>query len=282
VKTNPLTLDTETTTLATGWLLQRLDGTLYRFTDHDTAVVIAGQGAPIDGTYLSAIGYSTAKIESRADLSVDELTVGAVLDDTAIRDDELRAGLFDYASVWLFLVDWASPGDGILKLRRGTLGEVGVAEGRYHAELRGLAQFLQQTIGESHSAACRADLGDARCGVSLGGITDTGTLTGVTGQAQITDSARAEADGHYDNGVLTMTDGPNAGAAREVKAFSGGAFTLHQPLPWLPETGDAYQVHAGCQKTLDDCRDKFDNVINFRGEPHVPGQDEILAYPNAR
>jgi len=282
MKTNPLDLAAETTTLATCWLIQRTDGAEYRYTDHDRAIEVAGQGVPVDGTYLTAVGYETGEIQARADLSVDELTVGCVLDNEQITDAELRAGLFDYAAVRLFMVDWASPDGGIIKLRRGTLGEIAIAEGRFQAELRGMMQPVQQVVGEAFSPLCRADLGDSRCGVNLAAYTVTGTLTAVTDRTVVTDSARGEADGYFDNGVLTFTSGPNAGATREVKVYASGQFTLHQPAPYLAEVGDGYSVVPGCQKTIETCKAKFDNVINFRGEPQVPGVDEAFNYPNAR
>jgi len=43
--------------------------------------------------------------------------------------------------------------------------------------------------------------------------------------------------------------------------------------------GDAYSLIPGCDKLLTTCRDKFSNVDNFRGEPHLPGMDAILRGP---
>jgi hypothetical protein len=35
----------------------------------------------------------------------------------------------------------------------------------------------------------------------------------------------------------------------------------------------------GCDRQLSTCRDRFDNVANFRGFPHIPGIDFVLKYP---
>jgi uncharacterized phage protein (TIGR02218 family) len=67
----------------------------------------------------------------------------------------------------MFLVDYADLGQGILKLRRGWLGQVSVRDGMYVAELRGMTQKLQMAVGELFAPDCAADLGDARCGVDL-------------------------------------------------------------------------------------------------------------------
>ena len=44
--------------------------------------------------------------------------------------------------------------------------------------------------------------------------------------------------------------------------------------------GDDFVVRAGCDKRLETCRDRFANVVNFRGFPHIPGQDTVIRYPN--
>ena len=44
--------------------------------------------------------------------------------------------------------------------------------------------------------------------------------------------------------------------------------------------GHDFVVRAGCDKRLETCRDRFANVVNFRGFPHIPGQDTVIRYPN--
>ena len=43
---------------------------------------------------------------------------------------------------------------------------------------------------------------------------------------------------------------------------------------------DGFTVTAGCDKQLETCKTKFDNVVNFRGFPHMPGNDFAVSYPN--
>jgi hypothetical protein len=150
------------TTLATCWSITRRDGAVFRFTDHDRDIAFDGN------SYLARFGYSRTAVVSDAQLAVDNLDVDGIFDDEAITEEEMRAGLFDYAEVRLFLVNWADPGMGALRLRRGWLGEVTLTEnGMFRSELRGLTQALQQEIGELYSAECRADLGDQRCRVPV-------------------------------------------------------------------------------------------------------------------
>ena len=102
-------------------------------------------------------------------MAVDNLELqGILFDSTDITETDLRAGLFNGATVRIFLVNWQNPADGDVKLRRGTLGEVTITDqGTFRAELRGLSQALAQTKGELFQAECQADLGDARCKVPI-------------------------------------------------------------------------------------------------------------------
>ncbi|MFQ5774205.1 MAG: DUF2163 domain-containing protein [Kiloniellaceae bacterium] len=90
-------------------------------------------------------------------------------------------------------------------------------------------------------------------------------------------------------GLITFLDGAspgpaNAGLKMEVKSWSLATKTiaLFLPMPFAVASGDAVTVQAGCDKSLAVCRDTFDNVENFRGEPFVPGNDLLFRTPDAR
>lgn len=155
-------LQGEALTLATLWRLVRRDGTAFTFTDHDRDIVYGGE------TYLAAVGYERSAISSGSSLAVDEGELLGMLDAASIDDAELRAGLWDFAEVRIVAVNWSDLTQGEMKLRRGRLGEVIARDdGSFTAELRGLAQPLQSTVGSLYQPECRADLGDRRCGLPL-------------------------------------------------------------------------------------------------------------------
>jgi len=41
---------------------------------------------------------------------------------------------------------------------------------------------------------------------------------------------------------------------------------------------DTFDIFAGCDKRFETCQAKFANAVNFRGFPHIPGQDTIIRY----
>jgi uncharacterized phage protein (TIGR02218 family) len=126
----------EVTTLATCWQITRRDGVVLGFTDHVRDLEVNGV------TYHAASGYTRTAIRGTADLAVDNLDVESVFSDDGITEEDLRAGKYDFAEVRMFLVNYGNLGQGILKLRRGWLGEVTIRDGIYVAELGGMTQRL--------------------------------------------------------------------------------------------------------------------------------------------
>lgn len=90
----------------------------------------------------------------------------------------------------------------------------------------------------------------------------------------------------FNLGAVKFLDGANVGVTREVKDWAQGSpgqkVTLFLGAPFTIAVGDRIRIYPGCDKRVETCRDKFDNVVNFRGEPHVPGTDYVATYPDAR
>jgi uncharacterized phage protein (TIGR02218 family) len=130
-------------------------------------------------------------------------------------------------------------------------------------------------------------LGDSRCRVDLAavGLYGSGAVAQVLGAFDFTASGlRALATGVLTRGKLTWNSGANVGLGVEVKAHTQGTgssrLSLFLPMPEPIAVGDAFAVTAGCDKALATCRDRFSNVVNFGGFPHMPGNDFALSYPN--
>lgn len=263
-----------TTELATCWKITRRDAVVLGFTDFGTDLVISGVA------YQSALGYSATDVVASGDLAVDNLNLQGIIDSPSITEPDLMAGVWDYAEVEIFEVIYSDLTAGVRRMRRGRIGEVSLGRTMFEAELRGLSQAFTQTLCELTSPTCRAVLGDARCGVALGPLTVTGTVTSVTNPRIWTDSTRAEAAAYFTFGKVAWTSGPNTGYAMEIKTHAtGGVMTMQLPMPYAVAVGHAYSLTPGCDKLLATCIAKFSNVVNFRGEPHLPGQDRLLRGP---
>jgi len=145
-----------------------------------------------------------------------------------------------------------------------------------------IANLLQTDLGEVFSFKCRADFGDSRCGLVKASYQVAGTVTGVTSTKIFTDSGLGQADHYFKYGTIEFSTGDNADLTREVKDFGSGLVTCLFDFPYTIQVGDTFVAIPGCSGSSTDCKTKFasNNIVNFRGEPHLPGRDEAIKYPD--
>ncbi len=150
------------TNLVTCFKMKRLDGVLHSFTEHDLPISFDLGDGDGEQVYEADTAYTRTAIQTTHDLKVDNLDIEAVFDSGALTVANMRAGIYDFAEIKIFLLNWLDPaGDGAIKLRRGTLGQVSARDLMFVAELRGLIQAYKMVIVDLATPDCRADLGDA-------------------------------------------------------------------------------------------------------------------------
>ncbi len=264
-------LATGATTLCWCWRIERRDGTVLGFTDHDNAVAFDGT------TYEAAAGFTASDITDSLGLAVDNLEVTGALSSATLTDDDLAAGRYDEARIAIYRVNWADPGQRVL-MRSGSIGEVRRTGASFTAELRGLAHYLQQPTGRLLQQTCDADLGDGRCGVDLSSSAFRGEGTIVAAIS----ARRFKVSGidtfetrFFSRGLFAFTSGASVGLKIEVKSHTklrtAVEIELWRDAEGPPAIGDVFTVTAGCDKRFETCKARFSNTINFRGFPAIPG-----------
>ncbi|WP_417468903.1 DUF2163 domain-containing protein [Maricaulis sp.] len=193
-------LDAGVTSHAWCWRVRRSDDAVFGFTDHDRDLEFDGL------TYRAGSGFGGADIEAAPGLAPSQGDLAGALDSAVLTEADLAAGVWGGARVECWRVDWSDPALRVL-VATGELGEVRRIDGRFEAELLGLAHRLERVTGRVFTRRCDASLGDARCGVS-------------------------------------------------------------------PEHPD---FASGCDQRLATCGGRFANIINFRGFPHMVGNDVLQA-----
>lgn len=260
------------TTLCRCWSLTRRDGVVLGFTDHDANLVFEGV------TFAAATGLEAAETAAELGFAIGGGEVSGALAAIGLNEADLARGLYDDARVAVWLVNWADP-DQRLLLETGFVGEIRRGDGAFTAEVRGLAKAFDEERGRLYMRSCSADLGDARCGLTI--VPSEATVTATDGRLGLTAVALAAVpDGHFTDGRLVFTAGGNTGFATEVMRHGANGDTaslqLWQAPPSRIEAGDAFQVSPGCDKSFATCRGRFRNGVNFRGFPHIPGNDFII------
>lgn len=153
-------LESGAATLCHVWRLMRTDGVELGFTDHD-------RDLEMDAVLCRASsGWTAGAAESRVGLAAGSASASGGLDDAAITDADIAAGLYDGAAVSLWRVDWARP-DLRVRLWAGRLARIRRDDDGFVAELDGPMAALERVVGRTCGRDCDALLGDARCRVDL-------------------------------------------------------------------------------------------------------------------
>lgn len=271
-------LESGLTTLARAWALTRADGVEMGFTDHDRPLSFEGI------TFRPDTGLSAMALQQGTGLAVDNTEALGALSDAAITEADIEAGRYDGAELRVWLVNWAEPEARHLAFR-GHIGEIRRIDGAFRAEVRGLSDALNRPLGRVFQRPCTAVLGDSACRFDLDtpGYFHEGPVEAVEGARVFRLPALAGfAPGWFARGRLRMLDGPAAGLAgaikRDLSEDGARVIELWEPLRAAVAPGARLRLEAGCDKRMETCRLKFDNLLNFRGFPDIPEEDWVLVH----
>ncbi|WP_102957772.1 DUF2163 domain-containing protein [Mangrovicella endophytica] len=277
-------LRVQATTLSHCWRLTRKDGAVLGFTDHDEPLTFAGT------RFEAATGFEAGEAEAMIGLAAGTQEVEGALSSAAIDEADVSAGRYDGATVEIFIADWQNPQDAHLLLDVADLGEVKRSGPAFAAELRGIASRLDRVRGRIYRRRCDAALGDERCRADLSILGRT-VLTTVSGgdseTLQIATQPLGRPLSHFIGGSITVTAGAASGLSGEIASIapsSDGTAIVIVPveaLRALIAAGDGVRLTVGCDKSFATCRGRFDNGLNFRGFPHLPGSDAALGFAKA-
>jgi uncharacterized phage protein (TIGR02218 family) len=272
----------ETTTLAICWLIQRRDATVKGFTSNveDLVVNISGIG---NVTFKASTGAVVSNLQTSAGRGIDNVTAYGIINSVDISEADLLKGLYDDAKMTIYMVNYENTAENFVVVT-GFMGEVKVGRSAFETEVRSLLVRASQQIGINCSPICRVKvLGDTDCGVNLASFTFAAqTVASVVSRSQFR-TASAGVVGkpafYFAYGKLTWTTGANAGKSVEVRSHDTGSpclLALTEIMPFDIQIGDQFTIIAGCDRLPATCKTKFSNMLNFRGEPFVPGTDAVL------
>lgn len=267
------------TTLCRAWAITRTDGVVYGFTDHDQTLQFDGY------SFKAGTGLTALALQQATGLSVDNTEAIGGLSDASVRETDINAGRFDGADVRCWQVNWADVSVRWLMFR-GSIGQLRRAGGAFHAELRGLSEALNRPLGRVYQTPCTAVLGDAACTFVLdtpGYFEDRPVEQAIRGQEFRWQDLAGFEPGWFARGQLEILSGAGKGLKGVIKQDRSEAvervIELWHPIRAEVLPGDMLRLQAGCDKRMQSCRLKFNNLVNYQGFPDIPGEDWVMSVP---
>jgi uncharacterized phage protein (TIGR02218 family) len=227
-----------------------------------------------------------------------DMEVKGFIDSDLIKVEDVLRGLWDGAIIEEIVIDYRYPFHAPLHFARYFVSALSVDGGIIKADIKAFSKVLEKPVGENWGSSCRVPVFSQSSGVRAGCNLDpqvwgTYRVTGAT-----TTDARLViinfAGSGWVNGVawgatnwgtygkLEFQSGPNTGVTVLIKSWAVdyganlATATIQKPLPYNYTTGDSVFLTPGCTHLLlgdGGCVKKFNNAINFQGEPHIPGRD---------
>lgn len=266
-------LDGEVTSLCHAWRVILADGTRLGFTDHDQKLEIGGD------SFEPQSGLTASEARESLGLSVDAMDVAGALSSEAIAAEDIAAGRFDNAAVETLLVNWQDPDQSIV-IRRAVIGRITTMDNGFSAELESANHRLDQPSGRIFRRTCDAELGDARCGISLAapGFSAAVLIEGVNPPDVVLASGLGPFPaGWFSGGWLThAATGTRTRIVGQTSADGNASLRVDSVIGLQADM--TVELTAGCDKSFGACKSKFANVVNFRGFPHLPGNDAAYSY----
>jgi uncharacterized phage protein (TIGR02218 family) len=269
-------LSTEALALCRLWRVTPRGGATKFLTDHDQDITYGGD------TYTATRSLEGSAIDNTIGGARANFEITVLLGDWITRP-EIEGGQYDGALVEIDAAFYDDLTLGTMPLATGEITNASVPH-KDSAQLQcvGFASRTQRPLTEQYSATCRANFCDERCGLDIEDYGTAFAVDSVSGLRQFTASeVAAGGDDFYNLGTVKWLTGNNAGTAVEVlRSTTTGVVTLMVRTGRSIEVGDTGTIYQGCDKTLARCI-SYDNILNFRGEPYVPGQDYAALAPNA-
>ena len=293
--------DTGHTCMAPALLIQRLDGEIFGITLNSkplTLDITPWNSMPWDLSgdsntdtsdfeFESASGMEAFVIESTAGFEVDETQIITLNNGDLFTENDILAGRWRGARFRIFLYRWdvTTPtiADDIETLKVGTIGEQNATAVTVKTELHCLKRLMQQAVGIVSQPTCGARLfsttGLRKCLKDPTGFVHNLTVTSVSDDKRVfTCSGAGQAADYFGEGEGTWLTGLNHDLPFKVETFASGVFTLSKRTIFPIQVGDTLTASAGCRKRFqEDCIAKFDNGVNFQGEPHFPTRDRVIS-----
>lgn len=251
------------------WIIQRSDGVGLATSSHDLP-------HEKDGIAYEPIpAFQPQRLLQTDDIVGSKLEMSGALSSAGLTAADLDAGRWSSANVVLGGGSWDNDAPPHI-LCKGTLGGVQAAEQQFVAEVSLEPDKLREQPCPQTSPECRAQLGDRDCRICLRERRLRTVVAEVRGNEiflVVGDTAR------FGFGQARWLSGSNAGLARTIVDARDGSIWLREGLPFQINVGDRLMITEGCDGRLETCSERFGNVANFRGEPHLPGTDLLLRYP---
>jgi len=226
-------------------------------------------------TYTPSASVNTRDVH-KIGFSPNSSQINGVFDNI-IKRSEVEGGRWKLAKVTYEYVNYLDLTLGSTGKIVGVVGQIEVKNPEYTMEFFSNAQLLHQLIGDMTSPTDRSNF---PAGLLKTSYQSNRNVVSSADQRHLVVDGAAIADNYYTEGIVFWTTGNNAKYnGMEIKSNTGNTLELQLPMPEVITAGDHVTLLAGYDGTRDQMKSKFSDMIDFQGEPDLPGLRVPFSYP---
>lgn len=225
--------------------------------------------------YLAQNLFTIKQIKKTSELENLINTITGYIDENYFKQNEINAGKFNNALIEIFLFNIQT--DEKLNLYNGIIKSISIQENIFIMNCNNVS-FLENHLGDTFSPLCNCSFCDDKCKLNKDNFIANGTISEIINNTQIiinTITIINKPNNYYNNGLITFNYN-NQFYSTEVKTSDGKLIIFKFPLPFELQINNSFQIMIGCDKMFTTCYQKFQNAINFRGQPNIPRNEKIF------
>lgn len=215
---------------------------------------------------------------NRLGLEANSFDISGVFDDT-LTEASILAGKWKGARVTKERINYLDVSMGYATKEVGFAGKFNLRRDGFTIECLSLSSLLAQEIGDLTSPLDRRRR-LSELGITITSFTHARTVSSFTDRRNFVVGGSAQVGGYFANGVAVWTSGLNSGIEMEIKNNTGNTIELQLPMPYNIANGNGVTLYRGYDGTRDDAT-TLGTMVDFDGEPDVPGINELISYPNS-
>lgn len=268
-------LDANQFVMADLYTITTIQNDIYRYTNYDFDLIVAGELYHSDGPIISRDGITLSLGVEVDNLSItidvtDEQTFESLRIVQAFHNGQMDGARFKLERIFM---DASTPTDtsaGTIKLFEGRIIEPEFDRNTIQASVASdLDELNVQMPRNLYQPSCSNTLFDHACGLNRENYAlETVIAAGSTASRILCDIYQPQ--GWFTQGVIEFLEGSNKGLKRTIRLHELDVLLLTLPLLEDPEVGQRIKVYPGCDKRLETCQNRFNNFSRFRGAPFIP------------
>lgn len=268
-------LDANQFVMADLYTITTIQNDIYRYTNYDFDLIVAGELYYSDGPIISRDGITLSLGVEVDNLSVtidvtDEETFESLHIVQAFHNGQMDGARFKLERIFM---DASTPTDtsaGTIKLFEGRIIEPEFDRNTIQASVASdLDELNVQMPRNLYQPSCSNTLFDHACGLNRENYAlETTIAAGSTASRILCDIHQPQ--GWFTQGVIEFLEGGNKGLKRTIRLHEFDVLLLTLPLLEQPQIGQRMKIYPGCDKRLETCQNRFNNFSRFRGAPFIP------------